>query len=192
MILTSFDQINVEKLKVIAFDLDGTLTQHRTPLDERNRAVLDKLSQKYRILMVGAGMCMRIFNQMGGYPVDILGNYGLQYGKYNKETGTIDIIRDTVVPCDRERAEKKKAINEIKDEISGMAVDIASKVVEREISAKDHEKLIEATTVSEVIDVLQAVKAGFQVEDARTEIAMTKAEVLDTASNICAGTRSFF
>ena len=39
--------------------------------------------------------------------------------------------------------EKKKAINEIKDEISGMAVDIASKMVEREISAKDHEKLIE-------------------------------------------------
>jgi len=39
--------------------------------------------------------------------------------------------------------EKKKAINEIKDEISGMAVDIATKVVEREISAKDHEKLIE-------------------------------------------------
>ncbi len=39
--------------------------------------------------------------------------------------------------------ERKKAINEIKDEISGMAVDIASKVVEREISAKDHEKLIE-------------------------------------------------
>ena len=39
--------------------------------------------------------------------------------------------------------EKKKAINETKDEISGMAVDIASKVVEREISAKDHEKLIE-------------------------------------------------
>ena len=110
MILTSFDQINVEKLKVIAFDLDGTLTQHRTPLDERNRAVLDKLSAKYRILMVGAGMCMRIFNQMGGYPVDILGNYGLQYGKYNKETGTIDIIRDTVVPCDRERAEKNVAL----------------------------------------------------------------------------------
>ena len=39
--------------------------------------------------------------------------------------------------------EKNKAVNEIKDEISGMAVDIASKVVEREISAKDHEKLIE-------------------------------------------------
>ena len=101
MILTSPEQINIDKLKVIAFDLDGTLTQHRTPLDERNRAVLDKLSQKYRILMVGAGMCMRIFNQMGGYPVDILGNYGLQYGKYNPETKSIDIVRDTVLPCDK-------------------------------------------------------------------------------------------
>lgn len=38
--------------------------------------------------------------------------------------------------------EKKKAMNELKDEISGIAVDIASKVVEREIDAKDHEELI--------------------------------------------------
>lgn len=106
MILTSFDKIKIENLKVIAFDLDGTLTQHRTPLGEANRAVLDKLSAKYRILMVGAGQCMRIFNQMQGYPVDILGNYGLQYAKYNKETKSIDLVRDTVLPCDRERTEK--------------------------------------------------------------------------------------
>ncbi len=39
--------------------------------------------------------------------------------------------------------EKKKAINEIKDDISGMAVDIASKIIEREIDPQDHEKLIE-------------------------------------------------
>ena len=38
--------------------------------------------------------------------------------------------------------EKKKAMNELKDEISGIAVDIASKVVEREIDEKDHEVLI--------------------------------------------------
>ena len=107
MILTYPSQIDTSKLKVIAFDLDGTLTQHRTPLDDANRAVLDKLSKKYRILMVGAGMCARIFNQMGGYPVDILGNYGLQYVKYNPETKTIDVIRDTVLPCDRESSAEK-------------------------------------------------------------------------------------
>ena len=38
--------------------------------------------------------------------------------------------------------EKKKAMNELKDEISDIAVDIATKVVEREINAKDHEKMI--------------------------------------------------
>ncbi len=38
--------------------------------------------------------------------------------------------------------EKKKAINEIKDEISDMAVTIASKIVEKDINAKDHEALI--------------------------------------------------
>ena len=39
--------------------------------------------------------------------------------------------------------EKKKAVSEIKDEIGGLAVDIAGKVIEREISEKDHEKLID-------------------------------------------------
>lgn len=39
--------------------------------------------------------------------------------------------------------EKKKAINEIKDEIGGMAMEIASQVVAREIDKKDHKALIE-------------------------------------------------
>ena len=39
--------------------------------------------------------------------------------------------------------EKRKAVNEIKDEIGDMAMEIAGKVIEREISAKDHEKLID-------------------------------------------------
>jgi hydroxymethylpyrimidine pyrophosphatase-like HAD family hydrolase len=55
--------------------------------------------------MVGAGQVMRIFNQMEGYPIDIIGNYGLQYGLYNKETKTMDIIRDEQLECDRDRAE---------------------------------------------------------------------------------------
>ena len=40
--------------------------------------------------------------------------------------------------------ERKKALNEVKDEIGGMAMEIASKVVEREISQKDHQKLIDS------------------------------------------------
>ena len=39
--------------------------------------------------------------------------------------------------------EKRKAVNEIKDEIGGMAVEIAEKVIEREISEEDHTKLID-------------------------------------------------
>lgn len=40
--------------------------------------------------------------------------------------------------------EKKKAINDAKDEISGMAVAIAEKVVGRELSSADHTDLVEA------------------------------------------------
>lgn len=39
-------------------------------------------------------------------------------------------------------SEKKKAVNEIKDEISDIAIMIAEKVVEKEITPADHEKLI--------------------------------------------------
>ena len=39
--------------------------------------------------------------------------------------------------------EKKKAVNEVKGEIGDMAVEIAGKVIEREISEKDHRKLID-------------------------------------------------
>lgn len=39
--------------------------------------------------------------------------------------------------------ERKKAVNEVKDEIGGIAMEIASKVMEREISEKDHKDLID-------------------------------------------------
>ena len=93
------------EIKLIAFDLDGTLTQHKTPLSPEHRAVLDALGKKYRLLMAGAGMCRRIFNQMGGYPIDILGNYGMQYGEYDPETKDIIIKENVTLPCDRESIE---------------------------------------------------------------------------------------
>ena len=82
------------QIKIIAMDLDGTLTQHKQKLDEENKAALDALSKRYKLLMAGAGQVMRIFNQLERYPVDIIGNYGLQYGKYNSESKDIDILRD--------------------------------------------------------------------------------------------------
>ena len=62
--------------KLIAFDLDGTLTQHRSKLGETNRKVLEALDKKYKLLMVGAGGCERIFNQLNFFPIDIIGYYG--------------------------------------------------------------------------------------------------------------------
>ena len=95
------------KIKVIAMDLDGTLTQHRTPLSWKHREILTKLSEKYKLLMVGAGQVMRIFNQLEQFPIDIIGNYGMQYGVYNTETKTIDILRDVAADCDRQQITQK-------------------------------------------------------------------------------------
>ncbi len=39
--------------------------------------------------------------------------------------------------------EKRRAVNEIKDEIGGMAMEIAGKVIQREINEEDHAKLID-------------------------------------------------
>ena len=64
--------------KLICFDLDGTLTRHRTKLDDKNRAVLEKLNAKYKLLMVGAGTARRIYDQLGQFPIDVLGNFGME------------------------------------------------------------------------------------------------------------------
>ena len=91
--------------KLIAFDLDGTLTQHRTKLGPENRAVLEKLAKKYHLTMIGAGACMRIFGQMNEFPIDIIGNYGMQISRYNHEKGELEIVETAQVPVDRERVE---------------------------------------------------------------------------------------
>ena len=92
----------MNNIKVIAMDLDGTLTNHKTQLCAENKAVLDKLSTKYKLLMVGAGQVKRIFNQLNKFPIDVIGNYGMQYGEYNQQTGEIDIIKDFCVGCDKD------------------------------------------------------------------------------------------
>ena len=83
--------------RLICFDLDGTLSQHKTLITEEVRTMLDRLSEKYKIMMVGAGNAPRIWNQMGQYPIDIIGNYGMQEAVV--KDGQLCIVReDTVVP----------------------------------------------------------------------------------------------
>lgn len=87
------------RIQVIAMDLDGTLTQHKQPLSPLTRATLEALGKRYRLLMVGAGQVQRIFNQMEHFPIDIIGNYGMQYAAYNAQTGGLDMRRDEVIPA---------------------------------------------------------------------------------------------
>ena len=99
-------EFDIGKIRLVAMDLDGTLTQHKSPLIPENKNALDELGKRYKLLMVGAGQVMRIFNQLK-YPIDIVGNYGLQYGTYNNISETIDIKRDIVFPCDKELVNKR-------------------------------------------------------------------------------------
>lgn len=94
-------------IKLMAFDLDGTLTQHKTKLSDEHREILTKLQEKYTLIMVGAGQCRRIFNQLDAFPIDIIGNYGMQYAKYNPETKDIDMVYDIQENCNKEETEKK-------------------------------------------------------------------------------------
>lgn len=50
------------RIRLVALDMDGTITQHRTPLEPENRAVLDALAARFRLLIVGAGSYRRIHN----------------------------------------------------------------------------------------------------------------------------------
>ena len=87
------------RIQVIAMDLDGTLTQHKQPLSPLTRATLEALGKRYRLLMVGAGQVQRIFHQMEYFPIDIIGNYGMQYATYNAQTGGLDMRRDEMIPA---------------------------------------------------------------------------------------------
>ena len=87
--------------RLIAFALDGTLTQHKSPLSPEARALLDELRPRVRLLMVGAGDALRIFRQMGEYPIDIIGNYGMQETAWDEETRSLRTFRDLTLPIDK-------------------------------------------------------------------------------------------
>ncbi len=99
--------MEIGNIRLVAMDLDGTLTQHKQPLDGAHIAALNRLGARYKLVMVGAGQAGRIFRQMGHYPIDIIGNYGMQYGAYNRATGELNMVWDESVPvADRENVER--------------------------------------------------------------------------------------
>lgn len=84
--------------RLVAMDLDATLTQHKTPLEEANKEALDRLGEKYALLMVGGGGAERIHKQLGDYPIDVLGNYGMQEARVID--GEWKLIRSDIAPVD--------------------------------------------------------------------------------------------
>lgn len=56
------------------------------------------MSHKYRLVIVGAGSCTRIFEQLEPFPIDVIGNYGMQVARYNSQKKTLDIIEKDTVP----------------------------------------------------------------------------------------------
>lgn len=86
-------------IKLVAMDLDGTLTQHKSKPEKECFKVLDELSKRYRLLVVGAGGCERIFRQLGSLVFDVIGFYGMQSALSDGKT--LSIIQSATVPVDK-------------------------------------------------------------------------------------------
>ena len=86
--------------KLLCFDLDGTLTQHRSKLEKENAGLLAELQRRYKVIMVGAGGCERIYRQMNEFPIEIIGNYGMQ--RSIVENGEFRLTKDEKTYPDKE------------------------------------------------------------------------------------------
>ena len=93
------NDLKAEK-RLLCFDLDGTLSQHKSHMPAENKAVLRRLDEKYKIIMVGAGNATRIYNQMEQFPIDIIANYGMQESAI--VDGVFKLIREDTVQTDKE------------------------------------------------------------------------------------------
>ena len=58
--------------------------------------------------MVGAGQCRRIFEQMEHFPIDIIGNYGMQYARYDENLEDIVMVRDDSVAISNKQEIEQK------------------------------------------------------------------------------------
>ena len=92
------DAARIKAKKLLCFDLDATLTEHRMPLEPAARELMEKLCEKYDVVMMAAGNCPRVYHQMGDFPVPIVGNYGMQESAI--VDGEFRIIREDTAPAD--------------------------------------------------------------------------------------------
>lgn len=92
-------------IKIVALDLDGTLTQHKSRLESECRNVLSELSEKYKLVMVCAGGCERVFKQMNGFKIDIIGFYGMEYSEIKNDK--IEITKKIKVEEDKTKVAEK-------------------------------------------------------------------------------------
>lgn len=92
------DAARIKAKKLLCFDLDATLTEHRMPLEPAARELMEKLCEKYDVVMMAAGNCPRVYKQMGNFPVPIVGNYGMQESAI--VDGEFRIVREDTAPAD--------------------------------------------------------------------------------------------
>lgn len=100
-------------IKLVALDLDGTLTQHKSKLDAKCREVLTRLSGAYKLVMVCAGGCERVYQQMDKFPIDIIGFYGMELS--TAISGNLKIISKS--KADSDKSEIAKMIGYLRDEL---------------------------------------------------------------------------
>ncbi|MBP3919581.1 MAG: HAD family phosphatase [Clostridia bacterium] len=88
--------------RLIAFDLDGTLTKPQSPIEPQNLQFLEQMSKRYHLVIIGAGSCRRIFEQIKHFQIDIIGNYGMEGAEYDAEKDDIRMIFSHTVPLQPE------------------------------------------------------------------------------------------
>ena len=93
------EAVKGKRKKLVAMDLDATLCQHRSPIPPENLKALEALTNKYHCVMIGAGNAPRIYRQMGNYPIEIVGNYGMQESE--ARNGEFVIVRAVTNEVDR-------------------------------------------------------------------------------------------
>ena len=96
-------------IELIALDMDGTVTQHKSEIENGNFEALKEIGKRFPVVVVGAGSCKRIQSQLKHLPVDVIGYYGMEYSKYDKEKREFILVEQNKVAVHDREAILQKA-----------------------------------------------------------------------------------